>query len=273
MKKLFLTIIATGFVATTLFAQATQFYLEDNLGDNLQARIYLVAQPQAKAQVQEALYTAVDHARQALTTIQQELTGVQQKSGSFMISAELAKAIDAGLTLSRKTNGLFNITTSGDYKQIKVSTKSNSLKLKGTVQIDLDPILKGYLADQIANDLVQAGWANCLVKIGQVYVTRGNDTNAPWRIPVVIPSEKIAKRVLYYKTKQIQAAGATWSAPPTESPELKSVTIFSSSGADSEALANAVFKMGMETGKKFLARNRNLSAIFVDHQGNLTNIP
>lgn len=271
------------FLATTpLFAQATQFYLEDKIGEGpsaqgLAARIYLVAEPQAKSQVQEALYAAVDHARQSLTAIQKELADIEQKgSGSFMVSAELAKVVQAGLELSKKTGGQFNIAASGDYKKISVSTKSNTLKLNGEgLRIGLDPILKGFLADLIAEDLVKAGWVNVLVKVENVYVTRGNDVNKPWRIPVVIPSEKMAKRVLYYQAKKETAAGATWSIQKGSAPvsDLNSVTIFSHRGIDSEGLATALFKMGSTEGKKFLSRNRHLGAILVDNQGNLTNVP
>lgn len=263
-------------VYSPLYAQPTQFYLEDHLNDGVQARIYLIALPQARPQVQEALYASVDHARQAQDTIQRELADIQQKgAGSFMVSAELAQAMSAGVELSKKTNGQFNIASQGDYRKIKVNPKSNTLKLNDTnIQIGVDAILKGFLADLIADDLVRAGWPNVLVKVENVYVTRGNDANAPWRIPVVVPSEKIAKRVLYYQAKKESAAGATWTAKQdaTTASDLNSVTVFSHRGIDSAGLAPAVLKMGSVEGKKFLARNKSLSAILVDHQGNLTNV-
>lgn len=263
---------------TTLYAQATQFYIEDDIGAGHKARIYVVGEPQAKEAVQEALYAAIDHARAALTKMESELVSINQKGsqGKHMVSPELARAVAAGVELGRKTNGLVDITTNGNYTKIKANMRSNTIKIgEGNVPLNLDPILKGFLSDLIADDLHAAGWTNCLVKIGNVYVTRGNDATAPWRIPVVVPSERIAKRVLYYQAKGAKAAGATWSGPKeaTGGAGLNSVTVFSASGADSEGLANAVLKMGMEEGKKFLARNKNLSAILVDSDGKLTNIP
>ncbi|MBI4124567.1 MAG: FAD:protein FMN transferase [Deltaproteobacteria bacterium] len=265
-------------VTGPLHAQSTQFYIEDDIGTGHKARIYLVGQPQAKAMVQEALYAAIDHARAATAKMESELTAINQQKGQgkHMVSPELASAVAAGLELGSKTNGLVDITGVGNYKRIQANLRSNTLKIKAdNVQLNLEPILNGFLADLIANDLSAAGWGNCLVKIGNVYVTRGNDASAPWRIPVVVPSEKIAKRVLYYQAKQEKAAGATGQVGKEISAGagLNSVTIFSASGADSEGLAAAVLKMGMEEGKKFLARNKNLSAIFVDSQGNLTNVP
>ena len=260
---------------TTAFAQSSQFYLEDKLGEGLQTRIYLSANPEAKSQVQEALYAAVDHARDSLNKMQTELDGINQKKvkDNFMISEELAKAIQAGLNLCEKTEGRFDITTGGSYKKIKVDTKNNSLKITADgMQINLQPMLKGFLADLIADDLAKAGWGNALVKIAGVTVTRGNNDHTPWTIPVLVPSEKVAKRVFYYKTKQEQAAGAT-SPPASGMSDLKSVTIFSKTGADSEGLAATVLNMGMEEGKKFMAQNKNLGAVFIDSQDNLTHVP
>lgn len=259
----------------TIHAQATQFYLEDSLGSGMTARVYLIGQAEAKTPVQEALYAAIDHARASLEKIQDEIAAInQQKSKeNTMVSPELAKALHAGLELSEKTGGQFDITA-GNFKKMKVNLKNNSVKILGeNIQIDLAPILKGVLADLIAEDLAKAGWPNLLIKIENVYVTRGNDANAPWRIPVVVPSQKIAKRVLYYKTKKERAAGATWSPSEATSSNLQSVTIFSQSGANAEGLSSTVYRMGMEGGKAFLAKNKSLSAIFVDTQGNLTNVP
>lgn len=279
MTKRFLLISSLLFlVSRLLHAQATQFYIEDEVGGGHEARVYVVGQPQAKAMVQEALYAAIDHAREALTKMESEVADINQKGGKGkqLVSPELAKAVAAGVALGEKTNGLVDITGNGNYKKIDVSIRSNSLTIKADqVQLNLKPMLKGFLADLIADDLTASGWANCLVKIENVYVTRGNDANAPWRIPVVVPSDKTAKRVLYYQAKHDKAAGATGSSrqDASASADLNSVTIFSASGADSEGLANAVLKMGLEDGKKFLARNRKLSAIFIDSAGNLTNVP
>ena len=262
-------------VHSPLFAQSTQFYLEDSIGQGLTTRIYLVGQPEAKAQVQEALYAAVDHAREAAAKMQSELDGINQQKtkGNIMVSAELAQAVHAGLELSGKTKGAFDLTA-GSFRKVKVNLRNNSIKISGAnIQIDLAPILKGFLADLIADDLVKSGWPNCLVKIENIYVTRGSDIQKPWSIPVVVPSEKVAKRVLYYKTKMDQAAGATWSPTAAASPDLKSVTVFSKSGANAEGLASTVYRMGLEEGKKFLSANKSLSAILVDNQGNLTNVP
>lgn len=276
MARLALAVTVLIFPILSAFAQATQFYLEDAVGPGLKVRIYLIAQPQAKEEVQRTLYATVDHARNALTKINQGLQALnrQKSEGTFMIDADLAKALHAGAALSEKTNGEFDVTRAGLYKKVKVDVKDKEIKIKANgVQFNLDYILKGFLGDLMAEDLAAAGWTNTLIKVGEVYVTRGNDVNAPWRIPVVVPGENIAKRVLYYQATGEAAAGATWVPAAEAASDLKSVTIFAKSGAESQGLANTISHLGFEKGKQFLARNKSISAILVDTQGNLTNLP
>lgn len=242
------------------------------MNHDFSVKVYVLGETTEQPQVQKSLYTAVDHAQRFLKNINakdpnSELAQINKinAKGTFPVSHELGRAIETGLAVSKKTNGVFDITRPSNqsyYKKIKIKEGALSLKAAGIV-IDLDDLSAGLLADLIADDLVNAGWNDCLVKVGDAYVSRGSDLYNPWKIPVVVPGNTQAKRVLYYKAKG-GASGATWKG---------SVTAFAPSGAESIGIAAALHLMGIEGAKNFLAGNKNLRALFIDDHGNVTHIP
>lgn len=293
MKKYFPLIALFLFLPRPAPAQATQFYLEESL-NKWKVKIYVIGDAQAKQAVQDSLYRAVDAAKTAYDRLDAanpagELGLINQKKieDRYTVSPELARAVDAGLTVSRWTKGFFDITfdsTQPDYKKMAVNVKDNEIKLKdfGMV-IDLRHLLRGFLADTIVQSLNNDGWKNSFVKIGNAFVAKGNDATGPWKVPIVVPTEKLAKRALFYKATDLAAATVTTDGgslqiinPKTRQPaasDLKSATIFTDSAAMAEGLATAIYVMGLEEGKKFLHANKNLKAVLVDAQGNLIFIP
>ena len=260
------------FLSQTAVAKKTQFYLQDQLDGELMAKVYVIGETDQQQQVQKSLYTAVDHARRFLKTIdrkdpQSEISRLNQMNvkGVFPISPELARGVETGIEISKKSNGMFDVTSASNtplYK--KVSLKNGELKLGSEgIVLTLDNITEGLLADLIADDLNNAGWSDALVKVGGAYVSRGSDSQGPWNIPIVVPGSTRAKRVIYYKAKD-GASGATWK---------KSVTVFAPTGAKALGYANALHRMGIEEAKKFIAGHKELRAVFIDSQGNVTHIP
>ncbi|MDO8519717.1 MAG: FAD:protein FMN transferase [Deltaproteobacteria bacterium] len=290
MKKIFFAFVLILLPQWAL-AQATPFYMEDNINNQIKVKIYVVGDASAKTQIQEALYASVDHAKAVAAKLNandptSELGAINQKKtkGEYMVSEELAKAVEIGLAVSNWTHGFFDITFDSiipNHKKIGINRKNNALKIKDyNMVIDLRYMLKGFLADQIAEDLNNAGWKNCFVKVGNEYVARGNDVNEPWKIPVVTPNSKLAKRVLLYKASDVGSGTSTYNDsivdPKTKSAatsDLQSVTVFTQTAAKAEGLATAVYVMGSVEGKKFLEKNKNLRAVFADSEGKFTPIP
>lgn len=263
------------------WGQATQFYLEDQLNEQLRVSIYVVGEAAQKAQIQESLYSSVDLARESLKKLNEEdasseIAAINQNTkGSFLASKEVAEAISEGLRVNAMTHGGADVLSSYSPKQkVRVDLKNNTVKRQEDVQIRLKPILKGLVADLIAKNLENGGWKNVLVKIGSVYVSKGSDANGPWKLPAVVPSNKSAKRVLYFRTKQ-DAASATVSAPKSEeaSSDLSSVTIFAPLGVEAEGLARAAYSLGLEEAKKLIAEYKGLRTMMVDKTGTITHIP
>lgn len=257
--------------AEPLRAEPTQFYLEDTLGDGFKARIYVAADTAQQAQVQDALYQSTDHAKAAFAKLnaaspESEISRINRKktARSYTVSPELARALEIAHSVSKETDGRFDVTfssplitvfnhagktpksngdfsvdfksPSGSYKNIKINPKTNELKITADgLTIDLRHILAGLLADLIAKDLSDAGWKSALVKVEEAYVAHGSDVNEPWKIPVVEPKTDIAKRVLLYRATGVGAAtvggkrGLEVIDPKTKSaatPDFKSVTVF-----------------------------------------------
>jgi len=279
---------------STAFAQATQFLLEDTVGSKYKIKIYVVGDQQARNQIQESLYKAVDHASATFKKIEAhnpngELGAINAKKarGEYMVSPELAKAINDGWETSEWTKGLYDIayeSPEGSYKDIKIKTKTNELKIKRDgILINLNYIARGVLGDQIADDMNDAGWKNVLVKLEDVFVARGNDVNGPWKVPIITPTSKLAKRALYYKATDVAAASVTTNRGPidiidgkTKEPaqsDLRSVSIFMVNAAKAEGLAAGIYVMGLHHGKNFILKYPYLRAILGDTQGELTFVP
>ncbi|MBI5298835.1 MAG: FAD:protein FMN transferase [Deltaproteobacteria bacterium] len=293
MKKTLLFLLLLCLAPQWANASPTQFYLEDVIGDNLKARIYVAADTTAQSQVQDALYRATDHAKATFAKLNvnnpdSEVSQINQKktAGTFTLSAELAKAIETAQSVSKQTDGFFDITfnsPSGNYKSLKIDTKNNVLTIKeNNVTIDLRYILSGFLADLIAEDLSNAGWKNALVKVDETYVANGNDISEPWKIPVLTPTNTIAKRALLYRSTDTAAATLGSKQlqdiinPKTKSAvtsDLKLVTIFTKGAAKAQGTSAGIYAMGREDGKIFLLRHSEFRGVFGDNTGTLTNIP
>lgn len=131
------------------------------------------------------------------------------------------------------------------------------------------PYLHGFLADAIAKNLTEAGFADLLLQVGDVYVARGNDFNGPWKVPVADPTTPHAQHVFLYKVHN--AAAATLSAPATE---LKSVTVFSEGGAlEAQKIAQGASALSLEKAKKFLKVAGVPRAVLIDSEGKFIQIP
>lgn len=285
MKHIFWGIFLT-LIPQVVFAQATQFYLEDRLTRDWKTRIYVVADVHAKTQIQSSLYRAVDHARETggkfnADQLDSELGRINAAGhkGSFMVSRELAQAIAAGLKAAKMTRGAFDIVSrGGNYRSVGIRAKTGELTLKQDgIRIDLKNIARGVLADIIAEDLLKEGWQNLLVKVDTVFVTRGSDAVGPWKVPVMTPSNKLAARMLFYKAVGDVSAStfpsSTRSNGLLATPDLLSATIFGTSGAEAEALSVALYGMGDAQAHRFLKKNKHLRAVLEDGSGNLQHIP
>lgn len=271
-----------------IFAQTTQFYLEDNLGDNIKARIYVVAEVGSQSQVQQVLYRAIDHGRSALQSFKKELWGITQK-GSYSIGEDSALLMEHGLKAAKKSGGAFDIAlgfTKENYKKITLNKKEGRLIVQvDGIKMDSSNILHGAMADIIAKDLSADGYNNLLVKVGPVFVSKGMDANGPWKIPVVRPNNKLATHMIFYKAQGDVGAASYPVGNKAEAitdprshemvaPDLLGASIFGESGAQAQALSYALYVMGFQEAQKFLKKNKSqYRGVLTNLDGQYTHIP
>lgn len=285
MKKILLPVLLlTVFAPSLALAQMTQYYLEDKLNNDWKVRIYVVAGPQAKGQVQDSLYHSVEHAREALKRLDAgnpagELSQINSRKtrGEYMVSKELAWGFATALNAAKMTGGAFDFVRGGTFRDVSLQERTGKLSLKrDNLFLDLKQVQQGVLADLVTEDLTSAGWKNCLVKIGSVFVARGSDVGGPWKIPVFSPTDRLASRMLFYKVRE-DLGSATFppfkEAPQVASSDLKSATLFAGSGGLSEGLAAGLYVMGFENAKKFLNRNKKLRGVLGTGDGEFVHVP
>lgn len=292
MKKHCL-ILLLSFISLTAQAQQSQFYIEDQI-NNISVRIYVVDDKTAQTRVQQALYQSLDHAKATLNKIdagasQGELWLINQKGtkGIYPLSNELSAALEQGIKVSHLTSGAFDITVNskrGNYNRASINKRKNELKIKEDgITLNI-PNFRGVLADQIIEDLRAIGFHNCLAKVDDIFASRGTDSTGPWKIPALTPTEKLATKVLFFKAKG-DVGAATFPSrvfainvidPRTKQAvvtDLKSASIFIRGGAEAEAVSQALYVMGTDEAKKFLAQHKRYRAILNPASGNLLHIP
>ncbi|OGQ37982.1 MAG: hypothetical protein A2W61_07535 [Deltaproteobacteria bacterium RIFCSPLOWO2_01_44_7] len=201
-----------------------------------------------------------------------ELAGLtnQKTNGTFNVSHDLAKILQT-------TQDVANKLREPMAKKISVDLEKNQVTLKSPeVIINIEPVLKGYLADVIVDDMVKAGWQDTFLELQGIYVAKGQDFNGYWKIPVVDNTTANAHRAFFYKAFHNVAAATVGqqdrSLSQTDS-DLKSVTVFTEEGAcKAQGLAAAAYAAGATNAKKILKVAASRS-VLVDQEGNFVQIP
>lgn len=165
----------------------------------------------------------------------------QSKSTDWhAVSPELATVINAALTLSRLSDGMFdptigplvnlwgfgpehsddNIPSSAaiaaataktGYQQLELRSQPLSLRKRNPeLYIDLSAIAKGYGVDEIATLVERHGVTDYLAEIGGELRGNGKSSKgAPWRIGIEkpVPGERTATNVIELNNKAIATSG------------------------------------------------------------------
>ncbi|MDO8519718.1 MAG: hypothetical protein Q7T11_06105, partial [Deltaproteobacteria bacterium] len=161
-------------------------------------------------------------------------------------------------------------------KKLEVNLEKNEVTLKSAdILINIEPLLKGYLADVIIEDLNSAGWKDSFLELNGIYVARGSDFNGAWKVPVVDKTTASAHHAFYYKAVNTAAATVTSSETGTtpSSSDLKSVTVFTEEGAcKAQGLAIGAYAAGLNNAKKIL-RVAASRSVLIDQNGKFVQIP
>ena len=235
-----------------------------------------------------------------------ELSALNRQGELATLSAELAEVLDLAATISRASDGAFDITVLPllqlygrdtlpdeeqvaaclqrvDYRRLERRGDGMALSLPG-MGITLDGIAKGYIVDQGVATLRSLGFSNVYVEAGGDLMVSGNKPGGqPWRIGVRQPRARIDEpmTVLSIATPLAVATSGDYMQAFTadlrhhhiidprsgRSPaRLASATVTAPSVALADGLATAAMVLGPERSLEVLRTFDHCEGLFVDKE-------
>jgi thiamine biosynthesis lipoprotein len=179
--------------------------------------------------------------------------------------------------------------TSTGWQKISVDLPDRLSKLRPDVSLALGAIAKGYGVDAIARILTDRGFENWFVEIGGEVIVQGyNPDGVPWKIgiqcPGTDPLDDQLQGILHISTGAVATSGdyrnymevngSIYSHildPRTGSAALSdtaSVTVYTPSCTDADAMATSLFVMGADEGIEWIEKRPDAEAMFLLRDGN-----
>ncbi|MEG3592250.1 MAG: FAD:protein FMN transferase [Pseudomonadota bacterium] len=170
-----------------------------------------------------------------------------------------------------------------NYSFIKTDeARSRVKKLQDGFLLDFSAIAKGYAVDQITQILINNNISNFLIEIGGEIRAHGKNRNNFWLVAIEQPSRDVVGGSAGQVVKLHDCAIATSGDyknfvrkgdhlyghiinPKTKTPtthKLASVSVISTTAAEADSLATALFAMGPKKGFEF-AQQHSISAYFI----------
>lgn len=178
------------------------------------------------------------------------------------------------------------------YEKIVISEDGIYLK-DSAAQIDLGAIAKGYAADKVKEFLISEGITSGIINLGgNIVVFGGKPEGKGEKLPFDIAISEPAKRedagvIGYFSLEEgsvvtsgnyeryFEEDGKLYhhilnpeTGYPAES-GVDSVTIYSESSADGDALSTICFILGTEKGLELIESIDNTEAVFIDSEGEI----
>jgi thiamine biosynthesis lipoprotein len=170
-----------------------------------------------------------------------------------------------------------------NFKNIAMDREGKVFLKKKGMAIDLGGIAKGYAVDKAFELLQSLGYKNLIVNAGGDLRIGGLKNNQPWSIGIQHPreSQKFLARIsvtdmavatsgdyqrfFIYEGKRYPHIFNPKDGFPTD--DCQSVTVFSKEGMTADALATAVFVLGLEKGYSLCRKLEGVDCLIVDKEG------
>ena len=169
-----------------------------------------------------------------------------------------------------------------------IRIRDNTVTLKKGMEIDLGGIAKGYAADTVATNLEQNGCTGGILSFGGNVKTIGTKPDGSlFQIAVQDPNNatntlgtlsvggNTAVVTSGDSQRYFEKDGVKYhhildprTAAPAKS-DLSSVTVVCASATRADALATALYIMGLEEGLSFVNQKEDIEALFVTKQGEI----
>jgi thiamine biosynthesis lipoprotein len=283
----FLIIASTSFAQESPSAAPKQFQQNFSIKGRINGSILIVGWPADAASIQkladmtiaeaERTYDLLDAANPASDMAK---LNAGSGKGKIQVSWQTVEAFKAAQKVAQWSKGAFDVVVlNGDYRALSIDEKASTIELKNEgMEVRLDPIIDGYLADYMITLINAAKMQNAMVRVGNVFRGIGESPYGPWRIQVQEDSAAYARHALNLTVSNtgIATISATefrakplmdYRSKKTMAPTCKGATIVTSDGALALGLAYAVFVLGPDDGMKLLNNIGKVRGLIVDSQG------
>ncbi|HHV38766.1 MAG TPA: FAD:protein FMN transferase [Tepidimicrobium sp.] len=173
-----------------------------------------------------------------------------------------------------------------DYNDLELRDGGYVYLKRPGMKIDLGGIAKGYAADEVKDIFVEEGVKSAIIDLGgDIYALGNKGKGRPWRIGIEDPFEKAGsylgvsnvenksivtsgdyKRFFIYKGNKYHHIIDPSTGYPTDN-EISSISIISDRSIDGDALATALFILGVDKGSEIISDLEDVEAIFITKKG------
>jgi len=264
-----------------------QFQQKFELSNGTKGVIIMIGWPADAKNIEKLTDKVISEANHALTLFDannpsSDIYKLNSSAGisPVKVSWQVLNTIKTAIKVSNWTKGAFDIVTSnGDYRNISIDENSQTVDLKNHgMQLNLEQILDGFLADYMLDLIYTAKMANAMVKVGNVFRGIGQSLFGPWKIQVQEDSEAYARHALNLTVSNtgIATISATqfkntplidFRSKKQIKPKIKGATVVMPTASEAQGLAYAVFVLGPDEGINFLNKLGNARGLIVDSEG------
>lgn len=271
-----------------------QFAREFHVGKSAGA-IFIIGYERDARDIEKLIDMAVTEAKRTFTDLDwqnpaSEIAKLNASSGKgeIKVSDNTVAILKAAERVSEWTHGAFDVSyasPSGNYSAIKINDQTRTIAIKKNgLQIRLDPIMDGFLADLMVRIIYAAGMQNTLVKMGNVFRGLGRSLHGPWKIQVQDDAGTYAHRALNLTVNNSGMATISQTDfratqlydPRSKNPVVigcRGVTMIMNEAALAQGLARAIMVLGPVEGTTLMTKLGNVKGLIVDNAGKFIRSP
>lgn len=180
--------------------------------------------------------------------------------------------------VSMWTGGAFDVTypsseKTASYQDMVIDETQQQVGFKRSgIQLGVSGIAKGYILDQMADQLKKVGLQNALINASGDLRAIGQDGDNPWEIQLIDGQQTCS----FFITNQAVATTSTAERgrhiidPRLKQPveTMRSVTVFAPTSSLAGPLAVGTYVLGSVHGFNFLKKAKNTKGMIIDLKGN-----
>lgn len=198
----------------------------------------------------------------------------QAGQGSVQVSKSLVRILNHGKKMSDAIGGnAFSITDSGSASDVKVDKSGGTVSIPSNVRINLEGIIRGYLADMLLSAIYNSNIDDAMVRIDGVQRSVGYNIDSPWQYSTYDSGGGYARHgvTLIFSNLAIATVGSgEWS--PAVSSDIQGVSVLGKDAATTNAIATAAYALGSKRGMD-LIRSKGYRCVMIERDGRLIKSP